>query len=198
MMIRRAVILVAGWLVALGASAADLPRAEPAAVGLSAERLGRLETLLRADIAARVIPGAVLLVARHGKVAYFEAMGERDPVAKAPMTRDAIFRIYSMSKPITSVTAMMLWEEGRFTLDEPIAKYLPVFAHTQVGVEKPGTPPTLELVPAKRPISVQDLMRHSSGLTYGFFGDLLVKKAYLAANLSDGDPTTAEFVDRLA
>jgi CubicO group peptidase (beta-lactamase class C family) len=197
----RATILCVVWLAALGAAAADLPSAKPAAVGLSAEGLGRLEAVLRADIANRVIPGAVLLVVRHGKVAYFEALGERDPQTKAPMTRDAIFRIYSMSKPITSVAAMMLWEDGRFTLDEPIAKYLPMFAEPQVGVETPGAagaPPSLELVPAKKPISVQDLMRHSSGLTYGFFGDLLVKKAYLAANLNDDDPTLAEFVARLA
>ncbi len=117
------------------------------------------------------------------------------------MTRDAIFRIYSMSKPIATVTAMMLWEDGRFTLDDPIAKFLPMFANPQVGVETPGAagaPPTLALVPAKKPITVQDLMRHSSGLTYGFFGDLLVKKAYLAADLNADDPTLAEFVARLA
>ena len=194
----RVAVLLLGCLVALGARSAELPSADPAAVGLSTERLKRLEAVLRADIGEHVIPGAVLLVARRGKVAYFKALGERDPATKAPMTRDAIFRIYSMSKPITTVTAMMLWEEGRFTLDAPIANFLPAFAHMQVGVEKPGTPPTLDLVPAKKSITVQDLMRHSSGLTYGFFGDLLVKKAYLAAHLSAGDPTTAEFVDRLA
>ena len=110
--------LAASLVVATAAAAADLPRGEPAALGFSAERLGRLEALLRADIDKKQIPGAVVVIARHGKVAYFEALGERDPTAKAPMTRDAIFRIYSMSKPITSVTAMMLWEEGRITLDQ--------------------------------------------------------------------------------
>jgi CubicO group peptidase (beta-lactamase class C family) len=201
MMAYRIALLIAAVLAAAAVQAADLPRAEPAAVGLSAERLGRLEAVLRAEIAGRAIPGAVLLVARHGKVAYFEALGDLNPATKAPMTRDAIFRIYSMTKPITSVAAMMLWEDGRFTLDEPIAKYLPAFAEPQVGVEKPGAagaPPTLELVAAKKPITVQDLMRHSSGLTYGFFGDLLVKKAYVAANLNADDPDLPEFVARLA
>src|SRR5258707_9803936 len=199
MTLRRVAILLAGCCLAVAARAADLPRAEPAAVGFSAERLGRLAALLRADIDSRQIPGAVVLVARHGKVAYFEALGERDPTTKAPMTRDAIFRIYSMSKPITTVRAMMLWEEGRIPLDQPISRHLPAFAEMQVGVEKPGADgPTLELVPAKKAVTIQDLMRHSSGLTYGFFGDMLVKKAYLAANLLADDPNNAEFTARLA
>jgi CubicO group peptidase (beta-lactamase class C family) len=201
MIVPRVALLLAAWLATAAAGAAELPRAAPDAVGLSAERLGRLAAVLSADTASHVIPGAVLLVARHGKVAYFEAFGVRDPASQAPMTTDAIFRIYSMSKPITSVAAMMLWEDARFTLDEPIAKYLPMFAEPQVGVEQPGAagaPPTLELVAAKKPITVHDLMRHSSGLTYGFFGDLMVKKAYVAANLNADDPTLAEFVARLA
>jgi CubicO group peptidase (beta-lactamase class C family) len=193
------VSLWGGLAASLAAAAADLPRGEPAALGFSVERLGRLEAVLRADIAKRQIPGAVVLIARHGKIAYFEALGERDPTAKAAMTRDAIFRIYSMSKPITTVTAMMLWEEGRITLDQPISKYLPAFAAMKVGVEKPGADgPTLELVAAKKPITIQDLMRHSSGLTYGFFGDLLVKKAYLAANILADDPDNAQVAERLA
>ena len=106
-------------------AAQSLPSARPEQVGLSSERLNRLTATLKADIDKGVIPGAVLLVARHGKVALFEAIGVRNPETKAPMTKDAIFRIYSMSKPITSVSAMMLWEDGRFNLSEPVSKYIP-------------------------------------------------------------------------
>src|SRR5262249_37573073 len=109
--------------------------------------------------------------------------------------------IYSMSKPITTVSAMMLFEEGRFSLNDPLAKYMPQFGHLQVGVEKPdaaGGKPALELVPAKSPITIQDLMRQTSGVTYGFFGAGLVKKAYLEAGVTKGDYTNAEFADRIA
>jgi CubicO group peptidase (beta-lactamase class C family) len=140
-------------------------------------------------------------VARHGKVAMFDAVGAIDPATKEPMTRDAIFRIYSMSKPITSVAAMTLFEEGRFSLADPVSKYLPQFGGLKVGVEKPdpsGGTPSVELVAARRDMTIHDLFRHTSGLTYGFFGDTLVKKMYADAKVSSGDPSNAEFVDRLA
>jgi CubicO group peptidase (beta-lactamase class C family) len=183
------------------APADELPTAKPADVGFSAERLDRITQLLREDIGKGVIPGAVLLIARHGKIAYFESLGVLDPNTKAPMTKDAIFRVYSMSKPITSVAAMMLFEQGRIALDEPIAKYLPKFKEMKVGVEKidpADSKRRLELVAAEKPITIQDLMRHTSGLTYGFFGDLLVKKIYLEAKVRAGDFTYSEFADRIA
>jgi CubicO group peptidase (beta-lactamase class C family) len=193
------VCLVVGALT--GAVAADLPRTQPEAVGLSSERLARFEAKLRADIEKQMIPGAVLLVAREGKIAYFEAFGIQDPATKAPMRRDSIFRIYSMTKPITSVTAMMLVEEGRMTLSDPAAKYLPALAKMQVGVETPaaeaGGKPSFELIPARRPISLQDLLRHTSGFTYGFFGEGAVKQLY-RENLQSGDYTNAEFVELIA
>ncbi|OEZ31976.1 serine hydrolase domain-containing protein, partial [Variovorax boronicumulans] len=134
------------------------------------------------------------------KVAWFEPVGKLDATAGTPMPRDGIFRIYSMSKPITTVAAMMLVEDGRMKLDDPVAMYLPEYARMTVGIEKPGADgkPVLETVPARRPITVQDLMRHTSGLTYGFFGPGLVKQAYNTANLAEGDPTSAEFSQRLA
>ena len=145
-----------------------------------------------------MIPGATLLVARQGKIAWFESMGVRDPGTRAPMTKDAIFRIYSMSKPITSVAVMMLVEEGKIALSDPISKYIPALGDLKVGVEKPGANgPTLELEPAKRAITVQDLLRHTSGLTYGFFGPGLVKKAYVDAKVWEDYPSNAEFVERL-
>lgn len=186
--------------ISLSALADPLPTAPPESVGLSTERLTRITETLKASVAKGDIPGAVLLISRNGKVAYFEAMGSLDPEKKTPMSKDAIFRIYSMTKPITTVAAMMLFEEGKLALTDPVAKHIPAFKDVKVGEAKSGADgkPTLDLVAPKRAMTVQDLMRHSSGLTYGFFGEGLVKKAYIEAKLGDGDPTTAEFVDRLA
>ena len=192
------------------AGAQDLPRAKPEELGLSTERLDRIGRKLRDDVAEGAIPGAVLLIARHGKLAYFESFGVLDPATKMPMSKDAIFRVASMSKPVTQVAAMLLYEEGGITLDEPVAKYLPQFKDVKVGIEKKdpaGGQPTLDSVPAQRPILIHDLMRHTSGLTYGFFGTGLVKKLYVEAgftysdqepSLLKGDFSNAEFVDRLA
>ena len=197
-----ALALVCVLFSPLAVPAAELPRADPASVGLSSDRLARIGARLRADIDKQVIPGAVLLVARQGKIAYFEAFGAQNPNTRAPMRRDSIFRIYSMTKPITTVAAMMAVEEGRASVGDPVAKYMPALAKLQVGVEKPpateGGKPTLELVPARRPISIQDLMRHSSGFTYGFFGEGLVRQAYRDAGTLNGDHDNADFVDRIA
>ena len=189
-----------GLFLAVGAAAEPLATAAPESVGLSSERLNRITEFLRSDIAKRTIPGAVLLVSRRGKIAYFEAVGRLDPQADSLMGKDAIFRIYSMTKPIVTVCAMMLVEQGRLSLGDPVAKYLPEFKDVKVGEEKKGADGkvTLELVAPKRPMTIQDLLRHTSGLTYGFFGEGAVKTAYLEANLNAGDPTTAEFTGRLA
>lgn len=198
--LRTALLGLSLVTVAQLSAAQSLPTARPEQVGLSTQRLQMLTDVLKADVAAGKIPGAVLLVARQGKVAWFEPVGRLDPAADTPMQRDGIFRIYSMSKPITSVAAMMLVEDGRLKLDDPIAMYLPEFTSMTIGVEKPGADgkPVLETVPARRAITVQDLMRHTSGLTYGFFGSGLVKQAYNAANLNANDPDNAEFSQRLA
>ena len=188
-------------MTAVAVEAQSLPSARPEQVGLSSERLQRITDMLKADVDKRMIPGAVVLVARHGKIAYFETVGVRDPATKVPMTKDSIFRIYSMSKPITSVSAMMLWEDGRFNLSEPVSKYIPQMGGLKVGVEKPdpnGGKPTLELVPTKRDMTIQDLFRHTSGLTYGFFGPGQVKKMYAEAKIWNDYPSNAELVDRLA
>ncbi|MEJ7688128.1 MAG: serine hydrolase domain-containing protein [Variovorax sp.] len=199
---RRLHHIVAGLGLALPllVAAQSLPTTSPERVGLSGERLQMLSEVLKADVAANKIPGAVLLIARQGKVAWFDAVGRLDPAAGTPMVRDGIFRIYSMSKPITSVAAMMLVEDGRMQLNDPVAMYLPEFAKMTVGVEQTGADgkPVLETVPARRPRTVHDLMRHTSGLTYGFFGPGLVKQAYNAAGLGADDPTNAEFSQRLA
>ena len=198
--IARKTLLGLGLAIPLLAAAQSLPTASPERVGLSGERLQMLSEVLKADVAANKIPGAVLLVARQGKVAWFDAVGKLDATAGTPMPKDGVFRIYSMTKPITTVAAMMLVEDGRLKLDDPVATWLPEYASMTVGIEKPGADgkPVLETVPARRPITVQDLMRHTSGLTYGFFGPGLVKQAYNAAGLGAGDPDNAEFSQRLA
>ena len=194
-----AVFLLMGATLAV---AAELPRAEPTEVGLSQERLDKITAVLEGDVSRKTMPGDVLLIARHGKVAYSKALGERDPQANAAMSEDAIFRIYSMSKVITVAAALTLVEDGLVSLDDPIAKYMPQFAHMNVGVAVAnpagGDSNVMQLVPARRPITVQDLMRHSSGITYGFFGDTLVKKAYQGVDLVSGNFTNADLVDRLA
>jgi CubicO group peptidase (beta-lactamase class C family) len=189
-------------LLPLAALAQGLPAAEPEGVGLSPERLARIAPALRRDIAAGLIPGAVLLVARHGKLAYFEAFGMRDQARNAPMPRDAIFRLASMTKPITIAAAMMLVEEGRLSLADPISKYLPQFAHMQVGIEQADSltgQASLRLVPARREIRVEDLMRHTSGFTYEALGEgPKVKEMYRDAGIGSRNETAAEMEDRLA
>ncbi len=165
-----------------------LPAASPEDVGLSAAALARLSTALKDRVAAGHVPGAVALVARHGKIAYHEAFGAIAP-GGPPMTTDAIFRIYSMSKPIVSVAVMMLWEEGKLLLSDPIAKYIPAFATTTVDTDK---------TPVVRGITVQDLLRHTSGLTYEFRGNGPVHKAYIDARVARLKQTNADHVETLA
>jgi len=184
------------------AQAHSLPSAKPEQVGLSSERLEKITARLKADVDKGVIPGAVLLVARHGRIAWLEAVGMRDPQTKTAMTKDTIFRIYSMTKPITSVAAMTLVEDGKLWLGDPVSKYIPQLGKTmKVAVEKTaadGTK-TVELVPVVREMTIHDLFRHSAGLTYGFFGDTPAKRAYLEKNVGrDSGITNAELMDQLA
>jgi CubicO group peptidase (beta-lactamase class C family) len=197
----RNLVIVAALLAAVPSAFAEGPvTVKPAEAGFNEAGLARLDAYIKNEIATNKIPGAIMMIQRQGKTVYFSSVGVRDPDTKEPMTPDTIFRIYSMSKPITTVAAMMLVEEGKLQLDEPLSKYIPAFANVKVGVEKKGEDGAmgLELVPAKRPITIQDLMRHTSGLTYGFFGEGLVKKAYVDAKLTAEDPDNAEFAERIA
>ena len=136
-------------------------------------KLEKIGEFFRNEVATGKIPGAILLIQQHGKPVYHESFGVQDVVSKAPMTDQTIFRLSSMTKAITSVVAMQLIDEGKLTLEDPIAKYIPSFANVKVGVEKKaddGTR-TLELVPPDRPPTILDLMRHTSGITYGFYGE---------------------------
>jgi CubicO group peptidase (beta-lactamase class C family) len=142
-----------------------LPRARPEDVGMSSARLAVIGQVLNADIAAGRMPGAVLAIARKGKLVYFEAFGYRDKVAGLPMTTDTIFNIASMTKPLTTVAALTLLEQGRLSIADPLSKYFPQFANMRVALLNPTGETILDRVPAKRPITLQDLMRHTSGLT---------------------------------
>jgi len=171
-------------------SGLGLPMAErPEEIGLSPERLQHIRTTLHRDVERRLIPGAVMLIARGGRIGFAEAFGWRDREAQAPMTDDAIFRVASMTKPVTSVAAMMLAEEGSLQISAPVAEYLPEFKEPTVGVER---------VRARRTMTVQDLMRHTSGLTYAAFGDSPVQMVWRDADLMNEDQTNAELVAKLA
>ena len=172
-----------------------LPMTTPEDIGLSSAALARLGTVLSGEVASGRVPGAVALIARRGRVAYFESFGRRDPANGAPMRTDTIFRIYSMTKPIVSVAAMMLWEQGRFLLSDPIAKYLPELADPKVAVQHGDE---IELVPSLRPITIQDLLRHTSGLTYEFRGSGPVHKMYMAAKIYNRHQSNADQVATLS
>jgi CubicO group peptidase (beta-lactamase class C family) len=154
----------------------SLTRIEPSAVGFDSARLARIREALSRDVAAGLLPGAVVGVARRGHVAYLEAVGKRDPATDQPMWADAVFSIASMTKPMTSVAIMMLHEEGRLLLGDPVAKFLPRMSNMRVA--KSLTSETLETVPATREITIQDLLRHTSGLTNGNRGTSPAHKAY--------------------
>jgi CubicO group peptidase (beta-lactamase class C family) len=178
-------------------------RAEPASsvsASFSEAKLERIGDFFRQEIATGKIPGAVVLIQRHRHPVYFESFGFRDVESRRAMTSDSIFRLYSMSKPITSVAAMMLVEEGKLSLGDPLSKYIPAFAEVKVGIEKHDAngKPDLALERLVRPITIEDLLRQTSGLTYGFYGDSAVRKLYANSDLFEGDFDNAQFVERLA
>ena len=185
----------------LGACATH-PTAAPESTGISSQALTHLDSVLKAEIARGELPGTVMLIARHGKVVHFQANGMRDKEAGVPMTNDSIFRMASMTKPITSVALMMLVEEGKINIADPASKYLPEFKGLQVGVESRDASgnTVLTRVPAQRELTVQDLLRHTSGLTYGHRGNssALVRKTYLDAGEQARDHSNAEFITKLS
>ena len=180
-------------LAALAAAplfAAELEQVRPEEAGFSAERLDKIMEFVRRDIEAGKLAGAVTMVARHGKIVHFEAAGTYGLDNDRPMDKDALFRIYSMTKPITTVAAMMLYEEGRFQLGDPVSKYLPEFDGQKILRDE-------ELVAPASPMTIEQLMSHSAGLTYGWANDHAAEKAYQEANLS-GSRDLDEFIERLA
>ena len=173
----------------------ELTLAAPGELGLCPDRLQRLLEVLRSDIERGRLPGAVALVARRGQLALFESMGMLDPAAGTPMPRDAIFRIYSMTKPVVSVAVMMLMEQGKLLLSDPVAKHLPEFANQTVAVARDGGVTLEDVV---RPATVQDLLRHTAGLTYEFLGSAAVQRQYAELQMGSRERSNAEFSRTLA
>jgi CubicO group peptidase (beta-lactamase class C family) len=167
----------------------SLPHAKPEQIGLSSTRLQRMSDAFKREVDKGTLPGATVMVARRGQVGWFDAIGRQSPDASAPMSRDTIFRIFSMTKPIVSVGIMMLIEDGHFLLSDPVSKFIPEFANQKVGVENNGK---LDLVPLRRPMTVQDLLRHTSGITYDHTGNGLVQQLYQQSRLRSRKITNAE------
>jgi CubicO group peptidase (beta-lactamase class C family) len=186
-------VLLSTTLPAAAAGLGPPPGAE-----LSREKLSAIDKFIDSEVASGKIPGAIVLIQRHGKPVYFKTFGMRDVDKGIPMTADAIFPIHSVTKTITSVAAMMLIDRGKIALDDPVSKYIPSFAGMKVGVERKDDTgkPVLDLVPLRRPINIEDLLLHTSGITYGFYGEGLVKAAYAGIYLGDFD--NAGFAERIA
>jgi CubicO group peptidase (beta-lactamase class C family) len=191
------------FAIAAATSVASAPAAAndfgpPPGAKLSISKLAPIQGFVDGEIAAGRIPGAVVLIQRHGQPVYLQCFGKRNVETATPMTVDAIFPIHSVTKTITSVAAMMLVERGKIALDDPVSKYIPSFAGMKVGVQRKDEAgkPVLDLVPPRRPITIEDLLLHTSGITYGFYGDGLVKAAYAGIYLGDFD--NAEFAERIA
>ena len=171
-------------------------RATPESLGFSRAGLGRLTSAFSEQIAKNRLPGVVAMIVRRGKLAYFEALGQRDPASADAMRPDTIFRVYSMTKPVVSVAAMMLFDQGRLFLTDPVAKYLPEFKDIPVGVVREGS--VIGQVPADRAMTVQDLLRHTSGLTYEILAEAPIRKLYARAKIYRRDWTNEEFSKALA
>src|SRR5476651_1279813 len=201
---RRAFAVVALWLLAGAAQAqtqvALTPTGKPEDVGLSSAQLQKIEAAMKKNIDDGLIPGAVMLVSRRGKVAWVNAQGKRDPASPDAMKVDSIFRIYSMTKPMVTTALMQMVEEGRLQVSDPVAKFLPEIGKMKVGTEVTSANGyhALQLSDPTRAMTVQDLMRHTSGLTYGSRGTTLVHQSYVAAKVGDRTATNEEMVSRLS
>lgn len=166
----------------------SLPRAEAKEIGLSSENLAEFSAFIQKGVDEERIPGAVALIARHGKIGYFESFGLQDLDTEAPMKKDTIFRIYSMTKPIVSAAVLILMDDGLLSFNDPVSKYIPELGGLKVGVEG---------ISSQRDMTVLDLLRHTSGITYGVFFDSKVKTLYKKAGVQDNNQTIAEMVAKL-
>ena len=181
--------------------AQGIPKVQsPEEVGFLSTRLKNIGDRINDGVKNNELPGAVVLIVRNGKIVMFDSFGFRDKEAKVPMTNDTIFRIASMTKPIVTVAAMILMEEGKLTLQDPVSRFIPAFAETKVAMPKKKDDGTVEyeLEPQTRPMTVQDLMRHTSGLTYGAIGANQIKQSYIDLKVADRNLTNAEMADKLA
>jgi CubicO group peptidase (beta-lactamase class C family) len=175
-------------------------QADPGAAAPSPARLERLSGFFENEVATGKLAGAIVLIQQHGRPIYFKCFGVRDVATKQPMTPDTIFALHSMTKPITSLAAMMLIDNGRLALADPVSKYIPAFAAVKVGVDSKteSGDSVLKLVPPNRPVTIEDLLRHTSGITYDYIGGDLIKKAYTDADIFEGHFDNKEFAQRVA
>src|SRR5262245_3683398 len=200
-MVRLAAVAALAVSVALPAAGQGIPKAQsPEEVGFLSTRLKRLSDRIEEGVKNNELPGAVVLIARNGRIAMFDSFGYRDKEAKVAMTNDTIFRIASMTKPIVTVAAMILVEEGKLSVADRVSQYIPAFADTKVAVQKKKEDGTVEIAlePQSRPMTIQDLMRHTSGLTNPAPGTNPVKQSYIDMKVADRGQTLAEMADRLA
>ena len=172
-----------------------LPQVRPDKIGLSPARLQRMSDAFKREIDKGTVPGVTVMVARRGQIGWFEAIGRQNPATSQPMSHNTIFRIFSMTKPIASLGIIMLLEDGHFLLNEPVAKFIPEFAKQKVGIEHNGR---LELVALQRPMTIQDLLRHTSGITYDHTGNSLVQQLYQQSRLRSRKITNAEHAAMVA
>ena len=191
----KSLALCAGLLASTFSTAAELPRDQPDAVGMSSARLARIAPAMQRYIDAELTPGVITAVMRHGKLIHYKAQGHMDVASAKPMREDAIFRIASMTKPIASVALMMLWEEGRFQLRDPVSKFIPEFAAAQVSTAADASGTTGELVTPKRPIQIRDMLTHTAGLANNYSGNVA---AYRQAMNTPRPKSNAEQIKRLA
>ena len=192
-------IVLAAVSIAIWTKGVEVSRAADAHVP-SADKLERITEFFDNEIATGKLPGAVVLIQQHGKQVYLKCFGVRDVATNVPMTPDTIFALHSMTKPITSVAAMMLIDAGKLSLSDPASKYIPGFADVKVGVSSlaaDGTP-VLQLVPLDRPVTIMDLLRHTSGITYDYIGGKLIDRAYSDSGLFDGHLDNEVFAERIA
>ena len=192
--------LVVLFLIVASLTAEPLAIVQPDSVGLAADRLARITAEIERDVAEGRIAGASGLISRRGKVAYFEARGMANAEKKIPLQKDTIFRIYSMTKPIAGVALMMLHEEGKFFLTEPVSRYIPELKGQKVwvdGARAPGDPKAGRRIEAKREITIQDLMRHTAGFTYGAFGNTAIDKMYNETGVLSSNQTLADMITKL-
>jgi CubicO group peptidase (beta-lactamase class C family) len=200
---RKFVVALVALASVVGIARAETPvpmAGSPEEVGLSSVQLKRIEEVTKKQIDDGLVPGAVMLVARRDKIAWVSVQGKRDPAQPDPMKIDSIFRIYSMTKPIVTTTLMQLVEEGRLQISDPVSKYLPEIGNMKVGTEVTGPDgkPRLRLADPTRPMMVQDLLRHTSGLTYGNRGTSLINASYVDAGIGNRANTVAEMVSKLS
>lgn len=188
-------------MVAAVMAGSGLPvQANPSGAAPSAAGLERLSGFFENEVTTGKLAGAVVLIQQHGRPVYFRSFGVRNCATKLPMTPDTIFAVHSMTKPITSLAAMMLIDQGRLALADPVSRYIPAFAAVKVGVDsraKDGTP-VLKPVRPNRPVTIQDLLRHTSGITYDYIGSDLIKNAYSDANIFEGPFNNGDFAERVA